>query len=869
MRHVLFHLAIATVCFFIALSSCTVCANAPDATNPNDLRCDLLIVGGGESGCAAAVQAARMGVGSILLVNDIDWLGGQFSAEALVAIDENTHVSGVRHEQPIPRHGLFKEVIDRIEALNLKKYGVARPGNTRTITTTRPSDAARVFEDLLQPYVESGRLRIVRGAHPVAATMDDAGRALKAVRFKSDKTGKTFNVHAKLTVDASDWGDVIKLAGAEHAFGPDLKSKYNEPEAPASHDDYPVTDMNPITYCMVIVETDRYEPIAKPAHYDPRNYASHKWPKDPLWLYGTRRVIDRYHFKQIDHPDVLLLCFPAFDYPLDNLPQRVVDALEADERGASKKNIVQMSRKQRQIVFDDAKQYSLGFLYYLQTAVHDRMPDKTHSFRRFRLSEEFGTPDRLPFKPYVRESLRLEAMYMMRQQDSLGWRGSSNAFANVMYHDAVAVWQFEYDFHPTKREFLDDGDPAGPWRCVHRPLRDWGAPYTGAATFPMRSLIPVRVDGLLAGQHNLGFSSIVSSAVRLHDQSMAVGQAVGATAAVALNQGVQPRAIPYDVKLLDAVWRGLVKRHGDGGEPGMLWPFRDVDSSHPAYEAIQLLAVRGGLPLGPRDIRFKPNAPATDGWRRRVVELSSAFKRFDDAVHPPAGDMTRGEFAKQWWAVIDDLPDRILPFTDALSSKHDRDGDGIPDRDDALPLNQHASTWAGVPLPANRDGEPDALIGVVKPVLQINFTGKGSPRVAGYINDYGLPFDVKRSRGWSRDLSANHRRRGAIDGAQRDTFLFTRGHDRFEAALPNGRYRVTVCVGDSGHDQPGQRVVAESVVVFKDESTATGEFAEGTADVEVKDGRLTIEIGHRDLGGRKVNTCINWLRVVRAQPSDD
>jgi hypothetical protein len=40
------------------------------------LRVDLLIVGGNESACAAAVQAARLGVERIALVNDIDWLGG-------------------------------------------------------------------------------------------------------------------------------------------------------------------------------------------------------------------------------------------------------------------------------------------------------------------------------------------------------------------------------------------------------------------------------------------------------------------------------------------------------------------------------------------------------------------------------------------------------------------------------------------------------------------------------------------------------------------------------------------------------------------------------------------------------------------------
>ena len=95
------------------------------------VEADLLIVGGTESGCAAAVQAARMGVEKIVLVNDIAWLGGQFSAEALMAIDENTYKTGVRHDPPIPRHGAFKEVIERIEADNLKQYGVARPGNTR------------------------------------------------------------------------------------------------------------------------------------------------------------------------------------------------------------------------------------------------------------------------------------------------------------------------------------------------------------------------------------------------------------------------------------------------------------------------------------------------------------------------------------------------------------------------------------------------------------------------------------------------------------------------------------------------------------------------------------------------------------------
>lgn len=827
------------------------------------IEADLLVVGGTESGCAAAIQAARMGVGSIVLVTDADWLGGQFSNQALGAIDENTHKTGVRHEQPIPRHGLFKETVSRIEALNREKYGVARPGNTRVITTVRPADAAQVFEEMVQPYVESGQLRILRRCYPVDATLGDDDRTLEAVRFRSTQNeAEQFTVHAKLTIDASDWGDAIKAAGAAYEFGPDLKSKYGEPEAPTSREKYPVTDMNPLTYCMVLVETDTYAPIEKPPHYDERNYTDHKWPKDPLWLYRSRRLIDRYHFPEVDHPDVVLLCFPAFDYPLDRLPQRVVEALEATEPGASEKNIVRMTRRQRQIVFEDARQYSLGFLYYLQTAVHERMEDTTHSFRRFKLCGEFDTPDRMPPKPYIREALRLKAMHMMRQQDVLGWRNNSANYARVMYPDSVAVWQFEFDFHPTHREFLDDGDPAGPWRCVHRPLRDWGPPFTGRATFPLRSLVPERIDGLLGAQHNLGFSSIVSSAVRLHDHTMAVGQAAGASAAVALRHDVQPRAIPFDAALLADAQEGLCARH-DGGEPAMLWPFRNLPTDHPAFEAANLLAVRDGLPLGPTDVAFRPDDPAQPDWRRKVVEQALAKKTVRNPPEPPAGTMTRGEFAIKWWRRIKNLPEKSFPRRQPA----DADADGTPDVEDPLPFEAAPTSWPDARLPAHRDGLPDPLPDNLEQVRLINFAGKNAPAAEGCTRDTGLPFDPERGFGWGRDISSHHRRRGQLPEPARDTFLFTRGYDRWDYAIEDGTYRVTVCVGDAGFEQADQRVAVEGTVLVDDVTTAVGEFREKSAVVEVSDGRLTVELGRK---GRKRNTCLNWLRIARtpANPAE-
>lgn len=49
---------------------------------------DLLVVVGGESAVAAAVQAARLKIPRIAIVNDIDWWGGQFSSEGVGAVDE-------------------------------------------------------------------------------------------------------------------------------------------------------------------------------------------------------------------------------------------------------------------------------------------------------------------------------------------------------------------------------------------------------------------------------------------------------------------------------------------------------------------------------------------------------------------------------------------------------------------------------------------------------------------------------------------------------------------------------------------------------------------------------------------------------------
>ncbi len=59
-------------------------------------------------------------------------------------------------------------------------------------------------------------------------------------------------IKARITMDASDWGDVIRLSGAKYGAGPDLKSRFGESSAPEAFDDAGPQEMNPISWCMVL-----------------------------------------------------------------------------------------------------------------------------------------------------------------------------------------------------------------------------------------------------------------------------------------------------------------------------------------------------------------------------------------------------------------------------------------------------------------------------------------------------------------------------------------------------------------------------------------------------------------------------------------
>lgn len=686
------------------------------------IQTDLLIVGGTESGWAAAIQAARMDVKSITVVHDGPWLGGQYTEQGLVCVDENKGVGKVGWgpdwhpmKRSFHRFGLFKELMDRIEAFNTQKYGSPMPGKPmHGPTTFRPAEAEAIFREMLQPYIASGQVKLHLNFIPVSALKSEDGHRITGMTFRSSK-GDELSIEAPLTIDASDWGDVVQLSGTEFEVGPDPKSRYGEPSAQEDVSVNPPNEMNPITWTLIVEESQGDTPIPQPPHYDDRRFwgstlygkneaAKQKWERKVKssgmapWpakgreaarqgtILTMRRIVEGTTSK--DGITSALICYSnGQDYPLERLPRHVCDALEATERGASLKNLVLMTREQREIVFADCRAHSLGLLHHLQTTVHDRAKDTANSLRHYHLSTEFGTPDNLPMKPYIRESLRLKALHMMREQDSLvvGGNGKSDAkesFAKVMYPDGVFCWQFHYDFHDTGRAYLKSEGDSGPWTHYEKP--GCGVHnLSERSVFPLRSLIPVKMDSLIGAQGNVGFSSIVSSAIRLHDHRVHIGQAAAALAALCLKHQIQPRDMAWNRARLEEIQHALCG--GTEGVPMLLFPWRDLPADHPAFIAINRLSARGLIPVERHEVDFQANAPATKEWRDAALNRCVGYD-----FKPLLGDkFTRGEFANALWNAIKDQPapawKRQMP--------DDADADGIADLDDAIPFSAGAHSW--------------------------------------------------------------------------------------------------------------------------------------------------------------------------------
>jgi hypothetical protein len=267
----------------------------------------------------------------------------------------------------------------------------------------------------------------------------------------------------------------------------------------------------------------------------------------PFWTY--RRLFDSALDSSGQSRDIVMINWPGNDFH------------HGDILGASP--------AERAAMLHTARQLSLGFLYWLQTAC-PRDDGAGCGYPGMRLLPEvMGTADGLSKAPYIRESRRIVARTRIPATEILDV-GQDSARA-THHRDSVGIGWYHMDLHPANGNPLDRYEPTKPFQI------------------PLGALIPVRIRNLLATCKNIGTTHLSNGAYRLHPVEWNIGESAGILAAMCCAEHLLPAHIHADSGLLMRFQAMLL----NDGIP-LAWTI-DVARDHPLFVITQQLCVTGAI----------------------------------------------------------------------------------------------------------------------------------------------------------------------------------------------------------------------------------------------------------------------------------
>ena len=498
-----------------------------------DYQADIAIIGGGTGGVAAALAALRAGK-TVVLTEETDWIGGQFTAQA-VPPDEHPWIEMFGCTQS------YRRLRDEVRRFYRDYYPLtatarANPklnpgGGWVSKLCHEPRISHLVLNAQLQPYFAAGTLTVLLNCAPVAAQAE--GDRIVSVAVRGADGGES-TIRAPYFLDATELGDLLPLAGVEHTIGAESRAQTGEPHAPEVAQ--PLNQQS-ISYCFAI----SYHPgenhvIARPDSYDFwRDYKAGFWPDHNLGWTQTHPITMEtrertlfpvegrdywealWDFRQILNPENFEGALPTLT--LVNWPQ--IDYWLGPLIGVSEEEAAKHLR--------GAKELSLSFLYWMQTEA-PRHDNDGQGYPEIRLrADVVGTLDGLAKTPYIRESRRIQAEFTIGENHVASALRPDGA---AKFDDSVGIGCYRIDLHPSTGASGDgsDGDnyiDVGSW------------PFQ----IPLGALIPVRMENLLPACKNLGVTHITNGCYRLHPVEWNIGEAAGALAAFCLDLGQSPRAV--------------------------------------------------------------------------------------------------------------------------------------------------------------------------------------------------------------------------------------------------------------------------------------------------------------------------------------
>lgn len=511
-----------------------------------ELAVDILIVGGGVGGCAAALAAASRGL-KVILTEESDWIGGQLTSQATPP-DEHGWIEEFGCTQTYRRfrnevRQYYRDFYPLTD--EARENPVLNPGDGWVSPLcAEPKVFLKVLEAQLNEYVERGNLTVLTEHFPVEA--ETSGNFVKSVTLKNLQSGENVVISARYFLDATELGELLPLTKTELVTGAEAQEDTGEPNARRFAQRH---NSQAFSVCFALSYQDGADHIIeRPAKYgfwrdfvpnlipawsgrlltlsgiSPRtmqkvdyNFAPNNEPNKAfagLWTY--RRILHRENFEEGSFDsDITLVNYPQIDYFVQDLTNAA-------------------SYEEKHKIIAEAKQLSLSYLYWLQTEA---------GFKGLKLLPEVvGTADGLAKMPYIRESRRIKAEFTVREQHvSAGCRPGKSV--GSYFFDSVGIGFYRIDLHPSV-----GGDNYIDVEAL---------PFE----IPLGALIPQRVENLLAACKNIGTTHITNGCYRLHPVEWNIGEAAGHLAAFCLAKSAQSRQVRNDSKLL-AEFQALLTDHG-------------------------------------------------------------------------------------------------------------------------------------------------------------------------------------------------------------------------------------------------------------------------------------------------------------------
>jgi len=532
----------------------------------HELHADLVVIGGGLGGIAAALAALRLGA-RVILTEELDWLGGQLTAQG-VPPDEHPWIECLQgsHSYAELRRGIRQYYRDHFPLTTAARLNLRlNPGQGNVSSLCHePWVAVKVIDQLLAPHEAAGRLTVLR-EHRVQSVESDGDR-VQAANVLDLREHRVRVLHAPMFIDATEIGDMLELAGVEHVFGAESQAQTQEPQALAEADPF---DQQAVTWCLAA----DYLPGEDHTIECPRDYARLRtlkldcWPgpqlswtlsdfvtheprERPLFvgpsdaetlydLWHARRIAWRRNFEAGAYPsDITLANWPQMDY--------------------WEQPLVGVDPEQQQAALQGARDISLAFFYWMQTEAPRH--DGGHGYPGLRLrGDVLGTQDGLAKQVYYREGRRIQAEFTVLEQH-IGVQARDGLGAAEHFEDSVGIGAYRIDLHPSTRGRNTVDIDAYPFQI------------------PLGALLPVRVQNLLPACKNLGTTRITNGAYREHATEWSIGEAAGFLAAFALQRGQPPRAVRASAELL-ADFQRLLRSQGvllEWPQFGALTPTRRV-----------------------------------------------------------------------------------------------------------------------------------------------------------------------------------------------------------------------------------------------------------------------------------------------------